>query len=66
LLSTVPHGREAVSAVAFLSAPHSPDHHAILTAVQFLFFWFVLVLCLLVVLYKRLVEKWAPSHLADR
>jgi len=32
LLSTVPHGREAVSAVAFLSAPHSPDHHAILTA----------------------------------
>ncbi len=66
MLSIVPHGREAVSAVAFLSAPHSPHHHAILTVVQFLFFRFVLVLCLLVVLYKRLVKKWAPSPLADR
>jgi enhancer of mRNA-decapping protein 4 len=32
LSDIVPHGGEAVSAVAFLSAPRRPDHHVILTA----------------------------------
>lgn len=34
LLSISPHGGEAVSSVAFLSAPQHPDHHVLLTAVQ--------------------------------
>lgn len=33
LLSIMPHGGEAVAAVAFLSAPRRPDHHVLLTAV---------------------------------
>ncbi|KAG0566280.1 hypothetical protein KC19_7G051900 [Ceratodon purpureus] len=32
LLSIMPHGGEAVAAVAFLSAPRRPDHHVLLTA----------------------------------
>lgn len=34
LLSISPHGGEAVSSVAFLSAPQQPDYHVLLTAVQ--------------------------------
>jgi hypothetical protein len=37
LSKILPHDGEAVSAVAFLSAPDRPDDHTILTAVQILF-----------------------------
>ncbi|XP_024397428.1 enhancer of mRNA-decapping protein 4 isoform X1 [Physcomitrium patens] len=45
LLSIMPHGGDAVCAVAFLSAPRRPDHHVLLTAGPL----------------NRELKLWAPS-----